>query len=278
MFFLFKTKLFSMVIFPVGIFLLLLLCSINIAYGEIAYGENAAKIRQSIDATTKKLSDNAKTQNKIDNLDDSTRNMLAEYSAVLSQLESYRKYNEQLQKLIASQEKEIGKINIQIESIEETRQKIYPFLSTAIDSLDKFIEMDIPFLPEERRNRVIRLKNNLDRSDIALSEKLRQVFEAYRIELDYGKTIETYRGAIDNKSFDNQSFHFLRVGRIALFYISLDYSSCGHWDVKNKKWQSLDNSYIYSIKQGINIAEKKLPPSLLKLPLKTAGNNSGEAQ
>ena len=45
--------------------------------------------------------------------------------------------------------------------------------------------------------RVAFLRGNLDRADVSVAEKFRQVMEAYNIELQYGRGIETYRDTID---------------------------------------------------------------------------------
>ena len=59
-----------------------------------------------------------------------------------------------------------------------------------IDALRLFIEVDIPFLLDERVARVNNLDELILRSDVTTAEKYRKVFEAYQIESDFGKTIE----------------------------------------------------------------------------------------
>ena len=63
-----------------------------------------------------------------------------------------------------------------------------------IDGMEQFIALDVPFLPEERKNRVMDLKAMMDRADVAASEKFRRVMEAYQVEMDYGRTMEAYSG------------------------------------------------------------------------------------
>lgn len=258
-----------------SILLFLLLFSTNFSYGE-----NTTVIKKAISLSEEKLINSSKAQRSIDEIDDKTQSLQIEYRSVLTQLKTYNNYNNQLNNLISSQRDELISLQNQINSIEDTKREIYPFLSRMVVALEKFVMLDIPFLKEERSNRISRLKNNLDRSDITLAEKLRQIFEAYRIELDYGRTIESYQSTI-NLNDINQTLRFLRVGRIGLFYISMDYSACGFWNQDDKKWQSLNDDFLYSIKQEIDIAEKKLPPDLLKLPFKVpvlSLNKTGAAQ
>ena len=45
-----------------------------------------------------------------------------------------------------------------------------------IDGLENFIQLDIPFLMNERKSRVETLKSTMDRGDISTSEKFSSVF------------------------------------------------------------------------------------------------------
>ena len=64
-------------------------------------------------------------------------------------------------------------------------------------------------------------RNAIDRADVSVAEKFRGVLEAYNIELQYGRGIDTYRGTIDING-TARDVDFLRVGRIALVYQSTD--------------------------------------------------------
>ena len=44
-----------------------------------------------------------------------------------------------------------------------------------IDGVEQFVELDLPFLLKERRARVSRLRDMMDRADVAVSEKFSQV-------------------------------------------------------------------------------------------------------
>ena len=73
----------------------------------------------------------------------------------------------------------------------------------------------------------------MDRGDISTSEKFRLITEAYKTELEYGRTIETYRDTINIDGVDT-SADFLRIGRIALTYLTTDGSKGGYYDLNQR--------------------------------------------
>ena len=135
-----------------------------------------------------------------------------------------------------------------------------------VEALEGFIALDVPFLGEERARRLAELRNLMRRADVTNAEKYRRIVEAFQIENDYGRTIEAYRGTLD----DGKTVDFLRVGRIALVYQTLDGLNNGVWDQANTRWADLDSSYSTPIKAGLKIARKQSAPDLIRLPLPAA--------
>lgn len=204
----------------------------------------------------------AEIQKKINSLDDKTRELFADYQLTLKEIESLRLYNDQLEKIISSQLEEIQTIMNQLVELDYTNQRVVPLMIKMIDGLEDFIALDMPFLPGERLTRVNDLKEIMDRGDVATSEKFRRVMEAYQIENEYGRTIETYRGDLDGLNVD-----FLRIGRVALMYQTSDGNNAGYFDPKSKSWSDASGSMSRSIASGIKIAQKISPPELIKIPL-----------
>jgi hypothetical protein len=61
--------------------------------------------------------------------------------------------------------------------------------------------------------------------------------------------------------------NFLRVGRIALVYQTLDEAEAGVWNQVTRRWEPLDASHRTSIRNGLRIARKQTAPDLIRLPL-----------
>lgn len=201
------------------------------------------------------------TQQTIDKLDDETRRAVAEYRAVLQETDSLRRYNEQLALQLTSQEDEMKRMAQQLQDIEVTSREIVPLLQKMLGAIDEFVKLDLPFLAEERAKRVASLKEMMARADVSIAEKYRRIVEAYQIEMEYGRTIEAYEGRVDDRTME-----FLRIGRIALLYQTLDGKSVGYWDAAAKAWQE-DNGYKSAFRRAIKVAKKEGAPDLITVPV-----------
>lgn len=201
------------------------------------------------------------SQQRIAQLDDEATKLLSEYRQSIAEAQSLKVYSEQLALQVKSQQDEIGSMASQLESIETTSREVLPLMTRMLDTLDKFVQLDIPFLPEERARRVTELKEMMTRADVSLSEKYRRIVEAYQIEIEYGRTLETYEGTIGDRTVQ-----FLRAGRVALMYRTLDNEEIGYWDAGAKQWV-VDNSYADAIEAGIKVASKQSAPDFVRVPV-----------
>lgn len=205
------------------------------------------------------------SQKKIEQLDDATNKLLKEYRTVVRETESINAYNQQLQKLVDSQQQLLTSLQQQLDELNVTEREIVPFMLRMLDTLEQFIALDVPFLREERQTRISQLRQLMDNADASLAEKYRRLMEAYLIETDYGNNLENAQGQLSAN--DLRIVEFLRLGRLELYYLTLDGQQAGKWDRQTQAWQTLDNKYIPAIQQGIRIARKQMAPQLLDLPV-----------
>ena len=210
-----------------------------------------------------------KSQKKIDGLDDRTRKMLEKYRSAARQTKTLLTYNAYLKELLASQEAEKSSLEQQLQQIEVTQREIVPLILNMQNSLEQFVQLDLPFLPQERQQRIAKLHAMMARADVSNAEKFRRIIEAYQIENDYGNTIEAYRANITLEG-TTSSVDFLRVGRVALYYQRLDGSETGYWNQADQRWETLSNEYQHPIRNGLRIARKETAPDLLSLPVAVA--------
>lgn len=223
-------------------------------------------VEDTIKISTTSIEKSGLTQEQIVKLDEQTRVLLADYQSTSKEYDSLKLYNDQVQKIINSQIEEIENILIKIDELDKTNQRIVPFMLRMIDGLENFIQLDIPFLMDERTDRLNNLKVTMDRGDVSTSEKFRLIVEAYKTELEYGRTIEAYR---DNIIIDDveTSADFLRVGRIALTYLTVDGSKGGYWDTNSQTWEKASSSIKRSTEDALKVASKQAPPALIKIPV-----------
>jgi len=228
--------------------------------------EDKNEIKESLTISTKSIENSGLTQDQIIDLDEQTRILLAEFQSTSKEYESLKLYNDQVQKIINSQLEEIESIILKIDELDQTNQRIVPLMLKMIDGLENFILLDLPFLMNERTERVNNLKSTMDRGDISTSEKFRLITEAYKTELEYGRTIEAYR---DNIFIDDveTSADFLRIGRIALTYLTVDGSKGGYWDTNSSSWEKSTSSIKRSTADALKVATKQAPPALIKIPV-----------
>jgi len=234
---------------------------------------NALASEQSLDASmnVQNSSDqNARqSQIRVSQLADQTTDLLGEYRVASQQLDRLKTYNDHVSVLIEDQTAEIQSIGQQLEDFAVVEQEIVPLMIDMIDSLERFIALDVPFQLDERQDRVGRLREMMNQADITVSEKYRQIMDAYQLETTFGRDIEAYKGFLEIEGVERQ-VDLLRVGRIVLAYQTEDREYTGFWNKDTGQWEQLPDSYRADVTRGMRIARKQAAPNLLTLPISAA--------
>ena len=210
--------------------------------------------------------DSKGSQEKITDLSVETQELLGEYRLVLQQIDRLIAYNDYVERLITDQEEQIVDINRQLQDFALIERGIVPLMLESIETLDRFIDLDVPFLLEERKDRVNRLRVIMNESDITVSEKFRQIMDAYQIETSFGSDIEAYTGFLDING-ESRQVDFLRIGRTSLTYQTPDQKETGFWNKQTQQWEDLPRKYTDYVKEGLRIAKKQITPDLIQLPV-----------
>ena len=215
--------------------------------------------------------DAKKSQDRIDQIDDETEKLLGQYRTLLAETESFDAYSAQLSAQIKSQVEEIDRTNAELGEIETTTREVLPLMQNMLDTLARFVDLDVPFLLDERAKRVATLKEMMTRADVSVSEKYRRIVEAYVVEMEYGRTIEAYESKLGGG--DDRTVQLLRIGRISLLYQTMDGKETGYWDADKKAWV-VDNDYKHAFREGVHVAKKLGAPDILVAPIPASKEDS----
>tara|TARA_B100001996_G_scaffold35683_1_gene26572 strand:- start:1308 stop:2072 length:765 start_codon:yes stop_codon:yes gene_type:complete len=205
----------------------------------------------------------ATSQDKIDQTERQTDKIVNEYKVVSKQVEGLKLYNAQKRIQIQAQLDLMDKLDEQLVQVVVMQRQIPPLAGKMLDSLETFIKLDTPFRAEERRARVDLVRSSMSKPKVTASEQVRQVLEAYNIEAEYGRKIDTY----EDKLADGTVVNILVIGRIGMFYQTKDERTSGRWDNEVGEWVELPGSYRKPIRDGIRMAKKLAPVDMLLMPV-----------
>lgn len=206
------------------------------------------------------------SQQTIDGIAGETSKLFQDYKSLLKEIEGLKAYNAQQERVIQSQRREMSNLEDSIARVDAIKRQITPLMLRMIDGLENFVRLDVPFLLDERTERVDGLKELMDASDVAESEKFRRVLESYQIENEYGRTIEAYRNTLSLDGVDTE-VDFLRVGRVVLAYQTIDGTRSGFWNKESNSWQALPADFNAAIQEGLRIAKRQTSSNIVRLPV-----------
>ncbi len=227
---------------------------------------SAQNLQESLEVVSSTNRDAERSQKTIDSLSRETRMLLEEYRSLKETTEYQAAYTRELEQLNASQQKTIEILKRQIAQARITRQRILPLMRNMADTLETFVVLDLPFHQEQRVGAVLQLKQRLDNPNLSVVARFRLLLEAYQLEQNYSSTVEAWRGPLQLNG-ETLSVEYLRLGRAAFYYQTLDREHSGYWQQQEQSWAALDNRYNRELALAMRIARSESAPQLLELPL-----------
>jgi len=232
-----------------------------------SFSVNAQEIEPVLETSRQVAQATSQSQERIDEIDSRTQDLINRYRASLKQLEQLNRYNESQQRQVQAQRNEIESLTNDIDNIASLQRAVQPLMEDMVDALGRMVEADLPFLLDERRDRVDRLEGVMNDASRSAAERYRLIVEAYQIENEYGRTIEAYRGDIEIDGRQYENVEFLRIGRVLLVVRTDDWKVMKRYDQSSGEWVDLDGSYQPYIRDAIRVAREQIPPELMTIPV-----------
>ena len=217
----------------------------------------------------------AASQRNIDSLNNATLKLLQEYREILQRKDYQQYYNFQLKQLKTAQEQEIADLQNQLQELDYIEVAIMPLIQSMLVALEEFVTLDMPFHQQVRQDGLTKLRSRINSGGLSLPDKYRLIMEAWQIEHDYGRSIEAWRDLLSastgQSEDDNLSVDYLRVGRTAFYYLTLDQTRAAVWHKDSRSWKPLPDVFIADLKRSIQIASERIAPELMPLPVGAVG-------
>ncbi|MBL4871715.1 MAG: DUF3450 domain-containing protein [Robiginitomaculum sp.] len=196
------------------------------------------------------------------------------------------------QVFIAGAQDQAESLKAQIDGLGDVKASVQPMLDKMVAGIEREIAADFPFKKDARLARLNRLKTMVANDKISVGEKYRNALNIYKIEVNYGQSLEAYKGnhpisptirlgedrylkdekgefEINKKT--NQKIEifdgdYLRYGRTALVYLNVDGSDPYRYDLENGEWVSLSGAGT-SVRRAIRIAYGEVAPGVVMAPV-----------
>jgi hypothetical protein len=192
--------------------------------------------------------------------------LTARFEQLQAENEELRQQRTELRQTIVATESRLDGKRQQLADMIRISEEISPFLDDLLDRLRQAIAMGPPFLVDERQQRLDGLTAMMGDPAITVAEQYRRLMEGLLVEAEYGFTTEMDQETImvDNEPLMAEIF---RLGRLRLFYLSLDHRLCGFYNVATRSWQPLDSTHLRTIRSLVAINAKQQPVELLNIPV-----------
>lgn len=181
------------------------------------------------------------------------------------ELVSVRRQRAKTEAYLADQQAKITELQRRLAEIGRIRAGLEPLLDDTLARLEALVAADLPFLPEERSQRLAELRRVLADYDATLSEKARRLLEALAIEARYGSAVSVQEAELPLDG-GTRRVRLLRLGRLGLFALDSQGRRAWRYDRARKKFLPLEG-FTRQLQQAAEIAQRRRVAGLVELPL-----------
>ncbi|MEM5517092.1 DUF3450 domain-containing protein [Henriciella sp. AS95] len=233
----------------------------GMAMPAVAQGQ----LRQALDTGEQATRKAERVQEQINQLDDQRSDMVSEFRTLLQRTQAAQLYARQQEKVVESQRRELASLEQQLGRVDEITAQTTPMLIDMIADLEAFLQADLPFKINERTEAINELRAAMENPQVPIVEQYRLIIEAYKREMEYGRTIQTWPEEIDIDGKPVMVDMFL-YGRVALVYLSPDNKYAARYDRASNAWVPVQSKFKEDIAQAIKVAKGTTTPSVLYAP------------
>ncbi len=236
---------------------------VGLTLPAIAQGQLGQAINNGEQATRRA----AQVQAQINQLDDERSDMVGDFRTLLQRKTAAELYARQQSAAVESQERELASLEEQLGRIDEITSQTAPMLEELIDDLEAFIDVDLPFQLEKRKERIAELRGFLTDPRITVVERYRQIMDTYIREMEYGRTNSTWATEVQIDGVEEPvNVQMVLFGRVALVYMDSSQRYAARYDRETRSWVDLEGKYKPEIAKAIRILEGKRTQDVMYVP------------
>ena len=198
----------------------------------------------------------AASQQRINKLDDETQVMLETYRELQEKIEQLTQENQQREHTVGRQERQVSRLQ---QDITDTRR--------LLDQLDIFShELQSHLLP--LRQQIPYAPKDIPRSQTAAldspqpTERFLASLDLWTQELDQSTRLYAWNGQLPN----GKQVEFVRLGRVALYYLTPDNNDAAMFSPESGEWHPLSLVNLSDVVRARDIARGDRKPDWLYLP------------
>jgi hypothetical protein len=189
-----------------------------------------------------------------------------QYASVLRETRGLVAYNALVRRQLQMQQQDLLNLQAAILAVPDLERQLPPLLINMVDGLEDFVDLDLPFLVEERQDRVADLSLMIEDPDVADGQKLRRILDAWSIEVEFGSAFHTETGQVLIDGAERE-VDYVILGRVGLLAQTNDEEALTlAWDHANGQWLTLGSEHRNPVRQAIRMARSQVAPDLLLLP------------
>ena len=235
--------------------------------GTAALGPVHAQEGKSLsDTVARTVATQQETQKKQEAWAEEKNDLTARYRAAMAQVDYLDKTRAFEQKEVNSLDASIAELNRRMVESVKLKDNLEDTLNVVVDHLENRVNKDIPFLMNERRERIASVREAIAKPELSAAEKLRRVLEALQVEANYGNTVDVSQERI--KVGDEEiSADIIRIGRVSVFWRSPDGNRVGEFDRGTGQWVEMDRKYAHVVSDVREMVMRLRSTKVVTLPL-----------